>query len=43
MPVKSPLGRSGGKKKPKGFAVMTKQQRAEIAKKAPAARWGKTK
>ena len=36
------LGRAGGKKKvPKGFSMMDPDRRAEVSKKAAAARWGK--
>jgi hypothetical protein len=36
------LGRRGGRAKvPKGFSLMDPDRRAEIAKKAAAARWGK--
>jgi hypothetical protein len=38
------LGRKGGLKKvPKGFSKMNPERRAEVAKKAAAARWGKKK
>jgi hypothetical protein len=41
-PAAVELGRRGGQKKvPKGFAMMTDERRAEIAKRAAAARWGK--
>jgi len=38
------LGRRGGMKRvPKGFSVLTTEQRKAIAKKAAAARWGHAK
>lgn len=38
------LGRKGGLKKvPKGFSKMNPERRAEVAKNAAAARWGKKK
>lgn len=38
------LGRRGGQKKvPKGFSKMDPERRAEVAKKAAEARWGKKK
>jgi hypothetical protein len=41
-PAAVALGRRGGKAKvPKGFAKMSPTRRAEIARKAAAARWGK--
>jgi hypothetical protein len=36
-------GRGGRAKVAKGFAVMTAKERAAVAKKAAAARWGKKK
>ena len=41
-PAAVALGRKGGRKKvAKGFSVMPPERRAEIARKAAAARWGK--
>jgi hypothetical protein len=41
-PAAVALGRKGGKAKvAKGFSAMDPKRRAEIAKKAAAARWGK--
>ena len=41
-PAAVSLGRRGGRAKvPKGFSLMDPDRRAEIAKKAAAARWGK--
>jgi len=39
-PAAVELGRKGGLAKvPKGFSVLTKEQRSELAKKAAKARW----
>jgi hypothetical protein len=43
-PAAVSLGRRGGQRKvPKGFSTMSPSRRAEIAKKAAEARWGKKK
>ena len=43
-PAAVALGRRGGKKcVPKGFSILTTEQRKAIAKKAAAARWGHAK
>lgn len=41
-PAAVSLGKRGGAKKvPKGFAMLSPEQRSEIARKAAAKRWGK--
>jgi hypothetical protein len=41
-PAAVALGRRGGRKRvPKGFAMLTDEQRKALGKKAAAARWGK--